>query len=47
MLVKVEPNVKFPLTVKKGHASVKIYKVKNRGRVNYCVSYIGAPRNSW
>jgi integrase len=32
----------FPITVKKGHATVKIYKVKNRDRANYCVSYISA-----
>jgi integrase len=31
----------FPITVKKGHATVKIYQVKNRSNVNYCVSYIG------
>ena len=33
---------RFPITVKKGHATVKIYEVKNRDRANYCVSYIGA-----
>ena len=32
---------KFPITVKKGHAVVKIYRVKNRGAMNYCVSYVG------
>jgi hypothetical protein len=31
---------KSPITVKKGSASVKIYKVKNRDRINYTVSYI-------
>jgi integrase len=31
---------KFPITVKKGHATVKIYEVTNRDSVNYCVSYI-------
>ncbi|MBA2270659.1 MAG: site-specific integrase [Chthoniobacterales bacterium] len=31
----------FPLTVKKGHASVKIYEVRNRERTNYTVSYVG------
>jgi integrase len=30
----------FPLTVKKGNASVKLYKVKNRDLTNYTVSYI-------
>jgi integrase len=30
----------FPITVKKGHARVKIYKVKNRDTVNYCVTFI-------
>jgi hypothetical protein len=30
----------FPITVKKGHARVKIYEVKNRDGVNWCVSYI-------
>jgi integrase len=32
----------FPITVKKGHATVKIYRVKNRSKTNYCVSYISA-----
>src|SRR5438552_3280471 len=32
----------FPLTIKKGHASVKIYAVKNRDRMNYTVSYMTA-----
>src|SRR6516164_6443382 len=31
----------FPLTVKKRGATVKIYEVKNRDAVNYCVAYIG------
>ena len=31
---------RFPITVKKGHPRVKIYEVKNRDGVNYCVSYI-------
>ncbi|MBV9008831.1 MAG: hypothetical protein JO354_06660 [Verrucomicrobia bacterium] len=31
----------FPMTVKKGYVSVKIYEVKNRETTNYCVSYIG------
>jgi integrase len=35
------PKDKFPITVKKGHATVKIYRVKNRGAANYCVSYVG------
>ena len=30
----------FPLTIKKGHASVKIYEVRNRDRMNYTVSYM-------
>jgi integrase len=30
----------FPITVKKGHASVKVYKVKNRNLINYTVSYV-------
>src|SRR6058998_1944670 len=33
---------RFPITAKKGHATVKIYQVKNRDRTNYCVSYISA-----
>jgi integrase len=33
--------ITFPITVKKGHATVKIYRVKNRDLVNYCVAYIG------
>jgi integrase len=35
------PN-EFPITVKKGHATVKIYQLKNRGSLSYCVAYIGA-----
>jgi integrase len=31
----------FPLIVKKRNAMVKIYEVKNRNAVNYCVAYIG------
>jgi integrase len=31
---------KFPLIVKKGHATVKIYRVKNRDAHYYCVSYV-------
>jgi integrase len=31
----------FPLIVKKRGATVKIYEVKNRDAVNYCVAYIG------
>ena len=34
-----EPRTAFPLTVKKGHASVKIYRVENRGREMFTVSY--------
>jgi integrase len=30
----------FPLLVKKGSATVKIYEVKNRDRMNYTVSYL-------
>jgi integrase len=33
---------RFPITVKKGHATVKIYQVKNRDALAYCVSYISA-----
>ena len=39
--MKEQPKDKFPITVKKGHATVKIYRVKNRDALNYCVSYIG------
>ncbi len=39
--MKEQPKDKFPITVKKGHASVKIYRVKNRDALNYCVSYVG------
>jgi integrase len=31
---------RFPITVRKGHAVVKIYEVKNRDRTNYTVSYV-------
>jgi integrase len=42
-----EPNQKprrekFPITIKKGSATVKIYEVKNRDARNYTVSYVGA-----
>jgi integrase len=30
----------FPMIVKKGHATVKIYEVQNRDRKNYTVSYV-------
>jgi integrase len=33
---------RFPMIVRKGHASVKVYEVKNRDRVNYTVSYMTA-----
>src|SRR5215475_15004060 len=33
---------KFPIIVRKGHATVKIYRVKNRDSLAYCVSYISA-----
>jgi hypothetical protein len=39
--MKEQPKDKFPITVKKGHASVKIYRVKNREALYYCVSYVG------
>jgi integrase len=32
----------FPEIVKKAHATVKIYQVKNRDKTNYCVSYVKA-----
>jgi integrase len=32
---------KFPITIRKGHATVKIYRVKNRDALAYCVSYVG------
>jgi integrase len=40
--IKEAPKVKdkFPITVKKGHAMVKIYRVKNRNAHYYCVSYV-------
>jgi integrase len=31
---------KFPITVRKSHAIVKIYQVKNRARSAFCVSYV-------
>jgi integrase len=36
----LKPKDKFPITVKKGHATVKIYRVKNRDAHYYCVSYV-------
>lgn len=38
--MKEQSKEKFPITVKKGHASVKIYKVKNRDLINYTVSHV-------
>src|SRR5262245_48947272 len=38
--MKEQSKDKFPITVKKGHASVKIYEVKNRETSNYTVAYI-------
>jgi integrase len=32
---------RFPITVRKSHASVMIYRVKNRNSVSFCVSYVG------
>ena len=32
---------RFPIQVRKGHAVVKIYQVKNRNALSYCVSYVG------
>src|SRR6266571_301978 len=32
----------FPILVKKGHATVKVYEVKNRKTTNYTVAYISA-----
>ena len=40
--MKKQTQDEFPMTIKKGHAVAKIYRVKNRGLVNYCVSYISA-----
>jgi hypothetical protein len=37
-----EPAVEFPITVRKGHATVKIYEVTNRDRKHYTVSYLTA-----
>jgi integrase len=38
--MKQDTQDKFPLQVRKGHAVVKIYRVKNRDALAYCVSYI-------
>src|SRR6266480_2811411 len=32
----------FPITIKKGHAVVKIYAVRNRETTNYTVAYMNA-----
>ncbi len=34
----------FPLIVKKGHSTVKIYRVKNRNRTDYTVAWLTASR---
>jgi hypothetical protein len=36
-IMKEQPKDKFPITVKKGDAAVKIYQVKNPEAVNYCI----------
>ena len=38
--MKEQTKQRFPITVKKGHATVKVYKVKNRLLANYTVSYV-------
>ena len=38
--MKEQTKQRFPITVKKGHATVKVYKVKNRLLTNYTVSYV-------
>jgi integrase len=38
--MKQDTRDKFPLTIRKGHALVRIYRVKNRDAINYCVSYV-------
>src|SRR6266550_3371466 len=38
----VTPDSTFPMLIKKGSATVKIYEVKNRDRMNYTVSYLTA-----
>ena len=35
-----EPKAAFPVTIKKGHATVKIYRMKQRGGWNYAVTYV-------
>jgi integrase len=42
MIRNVAPPAEFPITVRKGHATVKIYQVRNRDLTNYCVSYISS-----
>jgi integrase len=39
-ITKKQQQDKFPIMVKKGHAIVKIYEVKNRDRTNYTVAYL-------
>jgi integrase len=39
-VAKALPKDRFPISVKKGHATVKIYRVKNRDALYYCVSYV-------
>lgn len=40
--MKEDTRDKFPITVKKGHASVKIYELRNRDRKTYTIAYIDA-----
>ncbi len=40
--MKTKTKDTFPLTITKGHASVKIYRGMNRGKVMFTLSYIGA-----
>jgi integrase len=39
-VIQEQPPPQFPISVKKGHATVKIYRVKNRDRTHYTVSYV-------
>jgi integrase len=41
-VIHEQPLPQFPITIKKGHAVVKIYRVKNRASTNYTVAYISA-----
>jgi integrase len=40
--IQEQPFSQFPISIRKGHATVKVYRVKNRETTNFTVAYITA-----